>query len=335
MSEQVQDTPSTSAAPAVENTEQPNEALETSQEQGEESAAPAADVSAVEKKVEELESKDKLTKQEKKMLKELKLKIDGKETVEKLPFEIEDNPEVVDYMTKQLQLAKAAQKRMGEASDYKKKLDQVGEYLQQAKGNPKKIRELMKDLQIDEKQLAAMIVEEELEKAKKSPEQLEKERLEQELSKIKEEREREKKEMEEREYQRLVEQETERYSVMIDNSLQKAGLPNNQVYRERVAKYLAKAIDQGLEVGADDVVPLVKEEIAQEIQALFSASPEDYIEQLLGKDTLKRLRKRNIEKAKASEPPVPLNKQVKDTGTVSSEAKADERVSFRDYFKKL
>lgn len=322
-------TPAPAAAEA--NTEaQASEAIEQSNEAAQENQ----DESSAEAEVANAEAKKEEAKIAKK-LKKLKLKVDSKEVEEELPFEIEDNPEAIEYMTKQLQLAKAAQKRMGEASDYKKKLDQVGEYLQQAKGNPKKIRELMKDLEIDERQLAAMIVEEELEKAKKSPEQLEKEALQAELQKIKDERESEKKEMEEREYQRLVQQETERYSLMIDGALSKAGLPNNQVYRERVAKYLSKAIEKGVEVTAEDVVPLVKEEIAQEIQALFAASPEDYVEQLLGKDTLKRLRKRNLEKAKAGEPPVPLKQQLKDTGSEKSKPKEDPKMSFKDYFKKL
>jgi hypothetical protein len=179
-----------------------------------------------------------------------------------------------------------------------------------------------------------MIVEEELEKAKKSPEQLEKEALQAELQKIKDERDTEKKDLEKREYDRLVEQETQRYALMIDGALTKSGLPNNQVYRERMAKYLAQALDKGMEITAEDVVPLVKEEIAQEIQALFAASPEDYVEQLLGKDTLKRLRKRNLEKAKG-EPPVPLKQQVKDTGSEKSKPKDEPKVSFKDYFKKL
>lgn len=307
---------------ASETNEQSNETAVENQEQSASSETPPAEVKKEEAKIA-------------KKLKQLKLKIDGKEVNEDIPFEVDEGSEAAEYMTKQLQLAKAAQKRMGEASDYKKKLDQVGEYLQQAKGNPKKIRELMKDLEIDERQLAAMIVEEELEKAKKSPEQLEKESLQAELQKMKDDRDLEKKQLDEREYQRLVEQETQRYAVMIDGALQKAALPNNQVYRERVAKYLSKAIDKGFEITAEDVVPLVKEEIAQEIQALFAASPEDYVEQLLGKDTLQRLRKRNLAKAKAGEPPVPLNRQVQDTGSDKAKPKDEPKLSFKDYFKKL
>jgi hypothetical protein len=324
-------TPTQTAAPAAaeaaqeaqtsEALEQSNETTEENQEESASEVAPNAEVKKEEAKIA-------------KKLKQLKLKVDGKEVNEDLPFEVDEGSEAAEYMTKQLQLAKAAQKRMSEASDYKKKLDQVGEYLQQAKGNPKKIRELMKDLEIDERQLAAMIVEEELEKAKKSPEQLEKEALQAELQKMKDDRDTEKKDLEKREYDRLVEQETQRYALMIDGALSKSGLPNNQVYRERMAKYLAQALDKGMEITAEDVVPLVKEEIAQEIQALFAASPEDYVEQLLGKDTLKRLRKRNLEKAKG-EPPVPLKQQVKDTGSDKSKPKDEPKVSFKDYFKKL
>lgn len=304
-------------AQASEAIDQSTEAVDSSQEQSQETPA---EVKKEEAKIA-------------KKIRQLKLKIDGKESFEDLPFDVDEGSEAAEYMTKQLQLSKTAQKRMSEASDYKKKLDQVGEYLQQAKGNPKKIRELMKDLEIDEKQLAAMIVEEEIEKAKKSPDQLEREKLENELNSLKEERDREKKELEQREYNRLVQQEQERYSVMIDGALGKANLPNNQVYRERVAKYLSQAIDRGMEVTADDVVPLVKQEIAEEIQGLFSASPEDYIEQLLGKDTLKRLRKRNLDKAK--EAPVPLNKRVPDTGSSKVEPKEEPKMSFKDYFRKI
>lgn len=312
-------------APASEATEQSNESVESSQEESSQVGAKSDKASAAETKKEEA----KLAKK----IKQLKLKVDGKEELADLPFEIDENPEVVEYMTKQLQLAKAAQKRMSEASDYKKKLDQVGEYLQQAKGNPKKIRELMKDLDIDEKQLAAMIVEEELDRAKKSPEQLEKERLESELQKLKDEREKEKKELESREYERLVQQETERYDLMFTAALDKAQLPKSPYIVKRVTEYMLKAIDKGLDVTADDVIPLVREEMQDDIRSMFSSAPEELIEQLLGKDNLKRLRKRNLEKAK--EPPVPLNKQVQDTGSKDTKPKEEPRVSFRDYFKKL
>ncbi len=310
---------------ASEATEQSTEQVEVSQEESTEATASS------EKTAEEKKEEAKIAKK----LKKLKLKVDGKDFDEDLPFEIEEGSEAEAYMKKQLQLAKAAQKRMSEASDYKKKLEQVSEYLQQAKGNPKKIRELMKELDVDEKALAAMIVEEEIERSKKSPEQIEKEKLEAELQKMKEEREKEKKELEAREYERLVQQETERYDLMITQALEKSQLPKSPYVVKRVSEYMLKALDKGLDVTADDVLPLVRQEMEEDIRSMFSSAPEEFIEQLLGKDNLKRLRKRNLEKAKEA-PPVPLNKNIVDAGEKKGgKPKEEPKVSFRDYFKKI
>lgn len=321
-----------SAAPAAESADNsaPNTEVNTnsSDESSDESADSSADQSNA---APQTQAEVKIAKK----IKQLMLKIDGKEELsDELPFELEEGSEAAEYMKKQLQLAKVAQKRMSESSDYKKKLDQVGEYLQQAKGNPKKIRELMKDLQIDEKQLAAMIVEEELEKAKKSPAELEKEALQAELQKMKDDRDKEKKETDQREYERLVQHETERYTTMIDSALKSAGLPQSQYVKQKVSAYLLQALDKGMEVTAEDVMPFVQEDVQNEISSMFSAAPEAYIEQLLGKDNLKRLRKRNLEKGKVA-PPVPVNTQVQDTGSKSTKSKEEERVSFKNYFKKL
>src|SRR5271166_4683964 len=49
-----------------------------------------------------------------KKLSNLRIKVDGQEYDEKLPFEIEDTKANREWMTKNLQMSKAAQKRMGE-----------------------------------------------------------------------------------------------------------------------------------------------------------------------------------------------------------------------------
>ncbi len=323
MSDQVQATPAPSEAPA--STEASNQETVQNLEATEEGEESSDDSTSSQEQTKE---QAKIAKK----IKQLKLKIDGKEVSEDLPFKIDENPEVVEYMTKQLQLAKAAQKRMSEASDYKKKLDQVSDYLSQAKGNPKKIRELMKDLDVDEKQLAAMIVEDELERAKKSPEQLEKERLESELQKIREEREKEKKEMEDQKYQLLVQQYQEKFQQGFEKGLEKAGLPDNDYFRKRVVDYMQSALDKGRDVEIADVVPFIKEEMFSELKSMFSVMPEETLETLLG-DNIKRLRKRNLAKAKEV-PAVPLNKAVVDTGS-KAEPKKEEKISFKDYFKNL
>lgn len=315
--------PVAESAPEAPSTEQSTENLEVSQEVSEETT--------------EATPTEAATKEEAKIikkLKQLKLKIDGKDYTEDLPFEIEEGSPQEEYLKKQLQLAKVAQKRMGETSEVKKKLEQVSDYLQKAKGNPAQVRQLMKELDIDEKALAAMIVEEEIERAKKSPEQLQREKLEQELQQLKEEREKEKKELESREYDRLVQQETSRYETMISDALKQSGLPESDFAKKRIAGYMQQALDKGLEVTAADVIPFVRSEMEEDIRKMFSSSPEEFIEQLLGKDNLKRLRKRNVEKLTQA-PPVPLNKQIVEGGDKSAKSKAEPKISMKEFFKKL
>lgn len=266
-----------------------------------------------------------------KKIRKLKLKVDGKEFDEDLPFEIDDKPEIVEYLRKELQLARMGQKRASEASDYKKQLDSVGKFLQEAKENPLKMRELMKELGADEKALAAAIIEEEIERSKKSPEQLEKEKIESELRSLKEEREKEKKEFETREFDRLQQQEAERYDTMISSSLEKSDLPKSPYVVKKVAEYMLLGLQNGIDVSADDIIPLVREEVQNDIRQMFSVMPEEVIESVIGKDTLKRLRKRNIAKAA---PATVVSKSIPDTSKGNAAAKpAEKKVPFRDYFK--
>ena len=83
-----------------------------------ESGAPAADALNVGSQVdqsaslqegvtpEQAEATHSAAKAEAKRIRELKLKVHGEELTEELPFEIEEDPEVVEYLTKQLQLSK-------------------------------------------------------------------------------------------------------------------------------------------------------------------------------------------------------------------------------------
>jgi len=323
-------------APAAAEQAQTSEATDNSTEnleQSQEQTAADPDVKA-ELSKEEKKEEAKLAKK----LKKLKIKVDSKEFEEELPFEVDENDKsTLDYLTKQLQLAKMGQKRASEASDLKKKLDQVGEYLQQAKGNPGKIRELMKDLGVDEKQLAAMIVEEEISRSNKSPEQLEKEKLELELKQIKEEREREKKDIEAREFQRMVEAEVQKYDTSIMSAITKFNLPQSPRIVNSFVNYFERALTKGVEVTAEDIAPFVVEDLKSTYKEWIKNSPEDFIDELLGKEGLDKLRKRNLAKAKSKDaPPVPLNKTVVDAG--GKKVQKDEsnpKISFRDYFKKI
>lgn len=266
-----------------------------------------------------------------KKIKQLKLKVDGKEIVEDLPFEIDENPEIIEYMQKQLQLAKAAQKRMSEASEYKKRLDGVGAYLEELKTDPKKFRALAKDLGIDEKTLAAQIIEEELERAQKSPEQLAKEQMEAELKALKDEREREKKEFEQREFERLQEQQYLKYDQMISEALDGSTLPKSKAVVARMANYMMLALENNVDVDPKDLVPLIEQDLQSELQEVIKLLGVDKAEQFIGKDVISAIRKKSV--AKAKEVPPVLNQAVKDTGGKPVEKPSKKKQSFKDYFR--
>jgi len=174
-----------------------------------ESGAPAADALNVGSQVdqsaslqegvtpEQAEATHSVAKAEAKRIRELKLKVHGEELTEELPFEIEEDPEVVEYLTKQLQLSKAAQRAMQEKSTFEK---QVGQFFQDMKSNTKA---KLIELGIDPKEFAAQVIEEEIKKAQMSPEQLKQMELEQELARLREEAKAKEEQFNQRELERV------------------------------------------------------------------------------------------------------------------------------------
>jgi len=260
-----------------------------------------------------------------KRLNALRLKIDGHELEEELPFEIPDDPKAVEYMTRQLQMAKMGSKR---AQEYAQLEKEIRNLIQEGTKNP---RRLLKELNIDEKELARQIIEQEIENAQKSPEQLEKERVEAELKELKEQREREKQDFERREFERLQEQAYEKYDAQMSSALDKSDLPKEPYVVKKIADYMLVALQQGYDVSPEDVLPLVREEIKTDIQALIKVMPDEVLEQFLGKDVFNRFRKKNLAKAKEATT-VATAKAVKDTGGKAPSKDPEKKISFKDFF---
>lgn len=308
----------------------------------EQAVAPQAEMQVSESQIEqsaseELESSDEQqapeVKAEVKRTNKLKLKIDGQEFEETLPFDLPDDPKAIEYLQKQLQMSKASTKRFEEAAQLRKQVDEIGEYLSQAKGNPKALRKLIKELDGDEKEIARMIVEEELEIQSKTPEQLEREKLEAKLRELEDEKKEREKSVEEERRKMLEERAFERYDKGIDRALQSSDLPKSPYVVKKIAEYLALGIQNGLDPEPEDVLPLVREEIMEDIKSMFGAMPEEIIESIIGKDTIKKIRKKDIEKAKAAKSVPSAAKLVPDTGGKPSESqKSDAKKSYKDFF---
>lgn len=307
--------PSTEAAASSESSE-----LESSQ------AAEGLENVASEGEAQEAQSS--AAKKEAARIRKLRLKVDGQELEEELPFELDDNPEVVEYMTRQLQLSKVAQKRMAEYNKLQKEAISLVEELRK---NPRRV---LSDpsIGIDVKQLAAQVIEEELANAQKSPEQLEKERLEMELKSLQEEREREREESRQKEFERLQEIEYERYDTLISKAIETSDLPKSPYVVKKIADYMLLGLNEGIDVSPEDVLPLVRDEIQSDLREMFAVMPDEVIEKIVGKDVFNRVRKKNVAKAKSA--PQPVKSLVKDTGasTKANNTSGAQKKTFRDFF---
>jgi len=256
----------------------------------------------------------------KKTLKKLTLKVDGEEYDEELPFEIPDDPKAIEYMKRQLQMSKMGQNRAQHAAGLEKDILQFFAELQE---NPKKAlsNPVFKD-RLDLKKLAAEIIEEEIENSKKSPEQLEKEKLQAELQAIKEERENEKKSAEQREFERLREKYAEDYDMQITQALETSKIPKSPAAVKKIADYMEIAVNAGKDVSVNDLIPIIRDELASDFLAHLNSLPDDQLDQYIPKAIQDRLRKRVVAKVKQAN----NNPAIKGATKVANTGKAEEPV---------
>lgn len=267
-------------------------------------------------------AKSKAEKELEKRIKKLKLKVDGREIEEEI--DLDDDERLI----RELQMAKMGQKRAQEKAELEKELQA---FFKAMKDDPFAI--LANELQMNPEEIIEQYINKQLEQAKKSPEQLEKERLEAELRSIREEREREKQEAQQRELERLQQQEFERYDILMEQALTKSSLPKTPYAVKRIADYMLVDLEAGYDVTPEDVIPLVEQELNSDLKELFSALPEEQIEALLGEQVLNKLRKRRVAKAQQAQKAV-AKPSVVETGVKKDNSpKEKEKISYKDFFK--
>lgn len=323
---------SQAASPAAEQLSTMNESNSESSESQLESSEGSTE--SVEAQVEQVLTDPNATKAEKvqaqKMLKSLKIKFNGKEYDEELPFEIPDTPEAMKYMQNKLQMDKLARVKSQESANQQK---MITEFMDALKKNPRKV---LSDpsIGVDLKRIAAELIEEEIENSKKSPEQLEREKLESELKAMKEEREKEKEEFNKRELDRLQQQEFERYDMLMSKAIEKSDLPKSPYIIKKMADYMLMGLQKGIDVTPDDVLPLIREEMQNDLKEMFAVMPEDIIESIVGKENINRIRKKNLQRAKQSASVQQVSQaKTKDVGVVNQkQAPVGKKVKARDFF---
>lgn len=211
----------------------------------------------------------------------MKLKIDGKD-VEML------ESEVISRATK----AAAADQRFDEAARMRKEAEQV---LQFARENP---TEFFKKTGMNARDWAEQFLLKEIEREQMSPEQKRAWENEEELRKYKNNEKQQAEQKRKDEIAALEKTHLQNYDVMFTEALQKSGLPKTPYTVKRMAELQLVNVRKKLDLNADQLAKLVREDYASEQKALLSAFDGDQLIDFLGVDAVKKLSKAQIAKLK-------------------------------------
>lgn len=260
-----------------------------------------------------------------------KLKVGGKD------LEVDETE-----LLKRAQMGYSADQKWQEASQMRKQIDSFIQLMQQ---DPAKALE---QLGYDVDKFAEERIKTRIEEMKKTPEQIAHEKMQRELEAMRQERERERMEIQARETQRLQDQ----FAIEIENDISSAlddksfGFPKTPYVVKRVADMMIMALHEGMKtnnealknITAKDVLPIVRDEILREQRELYSLSPDEVFEELIGKDRLNKYRRSKIKKATTTAKPASAA-DVKPTGArelqkMQEDSKPKKQLA-RDFFKSL
>ena len=269
-----------------------------------------------------------------KLTKKLKLKLDGVEQDEDLPFEIdENNKEQVEYLKRHLQMSKISNKRMSEAALTRKQAEQ---FIQALQNDPIKVLSNPK-LMGEEKfqQLAEQFLAKKIQDQMLSPEEKRQREMEGRLRQYEESEKSVREKQEQEQMQALQQHYQESYTKTITTALESSNLPKNPYTVKRMAQLLQQNIKHGLELEPQHLAQLVKEDYQRELSSIIGNSDPGQIIAMFGEETVNKLRKHDLEKLKISLTPNNVKFQAKPTSQVIEEPQRPRRWGdFEDQVKK-
>lgn len=241
-----------------------------------------------------------------------KYKADGAEIEEEL-----DDTEIGN----RLSLAKAAQKRMQEASMTKKQVESFMKALQtdpmSVLSNPK-IMGQEKFQEIAEAFLAKKLQDQML-----TPEERERIAKDEKLSKYeKAEKEREE-QLEKAKATQLEAKYAQQFEQTIMTALQSSNLPKNPFTVKRMAELMQKNLQHGLDLEADQLAQLVREDYQTELKGLISNSDAEQMLAIFGEEVANKIRKHDLSKFQMKNPEPKVSSQPTQ--------KSEEKMSPREY----
>ena len=269
-----------------------------------------------------------------KLSRKVKLKIDGSEVEEELPFEIDEtNEEAVKFLKRHLQMSKASAKRMTEAAQLRK---QAESFIHSLQNDPMAV---LSNPQIMGNEKFRAIAEEflaqQLQNELLSPEEREKQELQNRLRRYEEAERRAHEKQEQEQIETLQQHYAEQFQTTIVNALTHSGLPQNPFTVKRMAQLMQKSIENGIDLSPEDLSALVRDDYKRELAALIGSSNGETILSLFGEDAANKIRKHDLEKLKATQfQPKPSTQQPVPSNSDTPPKRALSRDEWREYLDK-
>lgn len=223
----------------------------------------------------------------------------------------------------------AAERRLMTASEQNKAVEkekaQLRQFVQTAKNNPALALSRLLGSDDAVKKFAEDYIWSEIQKSKKTPEQIELERYRADEHQRKAD-EAANKELSDREQaQQRVEQLRERYDSMFTEALQKTNLPKTAETVERMSKIYMSALKQGYEPSMDEVMDEVEQSYLGDIKSLLGGLTGERLYKMLGEDLWKKAREYDVSRLAS---PTPQRKS--DPQPAVNVSKQDDRMSIHD-----
>lgn len=256
-----------------------------------------------------VEAKEEMKEELRSNLKKLNIKVDGREIEKQIDLANDEE------LRKMLQLAEMSQKRAQRTAELEKKdakvqrdLQEFFNYLQKDTANA------LRKMGIDIDSLSEKVMNERLEKAQMDPREREIIELQEKLKQKELEEQKARKRAEDIQMEALRSKYAAEYEKDLMNAIEKNGLPMNPEIMNRMTGYMRLALKNNIDVNFNEIVPLVKDQIINEIKAMASAMPLEVIENLLGEEKISQIfkKRKKVEPIKREAPPTANS--IKDSG---------------------
>lgn len=197
------------------------------------------------------------------------------------------------------QVRKASDAKFQEAAAARK---QAEEFIHLLKTDPRKVL-TNPTLGLDVRKFAEDFLVEQLQEEMMDPKDRELMQARKQLEEYENEKKRKEQEAQEAEALELRNKYTEEYQTSIVDALSSSGLPKTEHTVKRMAYYMHQGLKRGYNLGAGDVVDLVKQDYINEQKSMYGQLDGDSLVELLGPEVADKIRKHDVSKVTKKRPP--------------------------------